>query len=531
MTRYLSKKEAISPDGTMETPRPRRYLAIWLPFLPTDRLRPALNSAKPVEQPLVLVAKLRSTLRITAADAAAHRCGLQIGMALAEARARIPALMVGDADPGADGRLLLQLAEVCEVFTPLVALDRPDGLLLDITGCTHLFGGEAVMRERIRHYMEGKGFTSRAAIAGTPDAAHVLARFSSIAGVPPGGEEQAMRPLPVMALGLATETTLALTRAGLKTLGDLAARPSQVLSARFGMEPVTRLQRVLGRENIRITPLRAPPGLLAERHFPEPLLDMDILRRVLDRLCRAIGIELEQRGHGGRAFEAGFFRSDGKTRRLVIETAEATRDPASISRLFHLRLETLADPLDPGHGFDALRLSVLRSEPLGQKQKQLDGNVRDDSAIADLLDRFATRFGRDRVLRFVARDTHDPPRAAAMVPVASGAASAAWQTAEAGEPPLRPLQLFNPPHPIEAMAEVPDGPPLRFRWRKVLHEVIAAEGPERIAPEWWRADRQEKPRDYYRIEDAQGHRFWIFREGLFGQNDSPPCWFLHGLFP
>lgn len=451
-------------------------------------------------------------------------------MTLAEARARIPGLAVEDADPAADARLLSRLAGSCEIFTPLVALDPPDGLLLDITGCAHLFGGEAAMRHCICKHVQRLGLMPRAAIAGTPDAAHVLARFGSTAIVPPGGEEKATCPLPVTALGLASETTLALARAGLKTLGDLAARPSQVLSARFGMELTTRLWRIMGHEDIRITPLRPPPSLLAEQHFAEPLLEAESLSLSLKQLCEDIGVALERRGLGGRIFEAGFFRTDGTVRQIKVETAQATRDAGSLLRLLQLRLDTLADPLDPGFGFDVIRLSVLRSEPLGQKQKRLDGKLEEDGVIGELMDRLVTRFGRNRVMRFVARDTHDPVRATATVPVASTVPSATWQAIEPGAPPVRPLRLFHSPQPIEAMAEVPDGPPVRFRWRRVLHRIVAAEGPERIAPEWWLSGPNAPTRDYYRVEDANGHRFWVFREGLFEQEKTHPRWFLHGLF-
>jgi protein ImuB len=475
------------------------------------------------------VDKLRGGLRITAVNESAKQSGLTIGMALAAARSRIPELAVGEADHAADKQLLLELAQSCEIFSPLVALDEPDGLLIDITGCAHLFGGERSMLDRARKHVKRWRLTPRISIASTPDAAHVLARFKSSTIGSDSDEEAILWPLPITALSLSENETLALTRAGLKTLGDLAQRPSQVLSARFGMKLTTRLQRILGQENIRITPLRAVPDLVADRHFPEPLLDMRNLHSALAQLCDDTCVELERRGAGGRAFEAAFFRSDGKTRRISIETAQAMRDAISLMRLLSLRLETISDPLDPGFGFDAMRLSVLRSEPLGQKQSRLDGKVEDDSAISALIDRLVVRFGRERVVRFIARDTHDPVRAAMLVPIASPAASADWQTGE--EPLPRPLQIFHPPQLIEAIAEVPDGPPRRFRWRKVLHDVAVAEGPERIAPEWWRVGRHEKPRDYYHIEDRQGRRFWVYREGLYVYGKENPRWFMHGLFP
>lgn len=516
MKNSVLKKEAHVPLSV------RRYLALWLPYLPSERRSP---SAAP-DEPLVLLEKLRGALRLSAVDARAHSLGLRPGLALAEARARVPLLRVEDADEAGDRRLLLKLATLCERFSPLVALDHPHGLMLDITGCVHLFGGEETMRWRVARTLERLGFRVRATLAGTPDAARALCRFGDVAIVPAGQDEHAVAPLPLVALEASAEITTALTRAGFRTLGDLAARPPQILAARFGQTIVTRLARLTGRENTRITPLRPQAELVTERHFAEPLALMDSLAAVLAELCQeAVALMVEQ-GAGGRLFEASFFRSDGKVRRIAVETARATRDARSIVRLFSLRMDTVADPVDPGFGFDAVRLAVRRAEPLRERQRGLDGKVNDDTALAELIDRLTTRFGASRVLRFVARDTHDPLRVAAAVPVASMAASAEWELEEGRQ---RPLQLFNPPQPIEALAEVPDGPPRRFRWRKVLHDVAAAEGPERIAPEWWRDGTPDRPRDYYHVEDSNGYRFWIFREGLFEQ-DSAPRWFLHGLF-
>ena len=474
----------------------------------------------------MLVAKVRGALRLAAVDPLAHELGLRPGLALAEARARVPLITVADADDAGDQRLLLKLAAMCERFSPLVALDEPHGLMLDITGCDHLFGGEEKMRWRICRGLERLGFRVRAALAGTPDAARALCRFSDVTIVQPGEDERSVSPLPLAALECSPETTTALTRAGFRRIGDLTARPPQVLAARFGQAMVTRLSRILGRENARITPLRPLAELVVERQFAEPLALIDSIAAILAELCREAVEMMAAQGAGGRLFEASFFRSDGKVRRVAIETARATRDAQSLMRLFTLRMDTVADPLDPGFGFDALRLAVTRSEPLREQQRGLDGKVNDDSALAELIDRLTTRFGPTRVVRFVARDTHDPLRAVGAVAVASPAASADWMLEEGQK---RPLQLFHPPQPIEALAEVPDGPPRRFRWRKVLHDVAAAEGPERIATEWWREAGWERPRDYYNVEDSNGHRFWIFREGLF-EDDATPRWFLHGLF-
>lgn len=469
-------------------------------------------------------------MRLAALDPASAGTGLTIGMTLADARARIPHLRVATMDRAADDTCLHQCAAASERFTPLVALDGHDGLMLDITGCAHLFGGEAGLRAEALGRLDRAGFTVRATVAGTPDAAHALVRFGAVDIVAPGGEAQAAVGLPVAALEAGAETAIALVRAGLKTLGALAARPTKILSARFGADLGARLERILGRHDLRITPLRAPPDCMVERHFPEPMTALLALEEVLERLAGDVCAVLEQRGAGGRRFTADLFRCDGAVRHLAVETSAPCRDVAAIMRLIRMRIETLADPLDPGFGFDAMRLAVSSVEVLGAVQVSLDGRAVEDGAISDLVDRLIVRFGRERVLRFVAGDSHDPVRAGGIEPVMAASVPVVTPAPEPGEPPLRPLQLFARPQPIETLAEVPDGPPLRFRWRRVLHEIARSEGPERIAPEWWLfGDPAPPTRDYYRIEDTFGRRFWVFREGMHGEG-TPPRWYMHGLF-
>lgn len=484
------------------------------------------------DAPLVLVRKERSALRIDALDKKALGLGLRPGMTLADARARAPALAVEQADLEADEALMLKLAAFCEQFTPLVALDPPCGLMLDVTGCAHLFGGEAAMRACVLQTMARLALTGRAAVAGTPDSARALARFGEAAVVPPGADEAFTRPLSVVALEAEREISVALTRAGLTTLGALADRAPAALTARFGAPAMRRLTRILGREDARVTPLRPLPDCMVERRFAEPFLDLAAIEAVLRPLiAEAMGL-LEKRGQGGRAFEARFFRTDGVVRALYFETGAPSRHVEALLRLFRLKAETLADPLDPGFGFDVIRFCVLRAEVLAQSQLGFKRRDAQESELADLIDRLAARFGRERVLRFAAHDTHDPRRAASYVSAAAPPAASSWPQPEPGEPPLRPLFLFEPPQPIETMAETPDGPPAYFKWRRVRRIVARAEGPERIAPEWWRdaASARRPTRDYYRLEDREGRRFWVFREGLYESETASPRWFLHGLF-
>ena len=470
---------------------------------------------------------MKGALRLTAVDTRARALGLEPGLALADARARVPDLLLFDQDEHADLDWLERIADGCARYTPMVALDPPDGLILDISGCAHLFGGEAGLAGDAEARCARMRMTARHALASNPDAAHALARYQTLPGV---DEAAAVRRLPVAALGLEPESTLGFERAGLKRIGDLASRPMAAIAARFGGDAVTALRRLLGEADSPIAPRRVPPPIMVERRFAEPIAQTDYALAVLGELAGEAGKALEQRKGGGRRFEAVLFRSDGLARALRIETSQPTRDPKRVMRLFAERIESLSDPVDPGFGFDLIRLSVPLIEPLAATQLKLEGGAAGEILVAALVDRLSTRLGRGRVRRLVPCDTHIPEQAQLALPAVEAAIPAAWSAPEPGEPPARPLHLFDPPQPIEVIAEVPDGPPHRFRWRRALHEVRRFEGPERIAAEWWRRkDGQGLTRDYYRVEDARGRRFWLFRHGLYAEKPDP-AWYIHGLF-
>ncbi len=460
-------------------------------------------------------------MRLVALDAQALSLGLFPGMVLADARARVPDLAITDHDPAADAALLAYIADDCDRYTPMVALDPPDGLTFDITGCTHGWGGEARLASNLVARLGRAGLHVQYAFAGTPDRARALARY---------GNE-----LPILALDLDEERTTALRRAGLITIADLALRPRAPLAARFGAEMVAKLARVLGEEDIRITPRRVPPALFAQRCFAEPIVATDYALVALESLACEAQTALSERGEGGRRFVASLFRSDGDVRCLFVETGAPTRDPALLMRLFRERIEALADPLDPGFGYDALRLDIAVTEPLGPAQPEFERQMAEED-VAGLIDRLTTRLGPHRVQRLGGRDTHIPEQASFAFPANETPDPSPWPKLQPGEPALRPLHLFDPPQPILAIAEVPDGPPRQFRWRRRTHVVIHYEGPERIASEWWRRREGHEPgkggltRDYFRVEDERGRRFWLFRHGLYGIEARTPDWYLHGLF-
>ncbi|HTP76238.1 MAG TPA: hypothetical protein VMJ73_04590 [Rhizomicrobium sp.] len=511
-------------------PIKRRILALWFARLPTDRLQ-RQRRASPDDPPLALSIKSNNARIIYAVDLKAARLKLSPGMPLASARAMVRELTVVEADEPADADLLDGIADWCDRFTPFVAIDGVDGLLLDVTGTTHLFGGEAAMLETVRAAIARQGFTVRAALAGTAVAARALARYADATAAAPGMEAEAVAFLPVAALDLDSKDTHALRRAGLKTIAQVAGRTRAELNARFGKEMVFKLERALGQSEKPISPRRVLPDYMAEHRFAEPVTAQAVVADSILSLAGTLCRLLEERGQGARILEAGFFRSDGGVRRILLETARPLRDPKIVARLFRERLDALADPIDPGFGFDLIRLGALHAERLGPESIGLEARPDDDKEIDFLIDRLAARFGSHRIVVFQPQDTHIPEAAGAAVPAQHAPETKlCWDARVSGEAPRRPLRMFAKPEPIEVMAQIPDGPPLRFRWRRVLHAVSRAEGPERIAMEWWRNQSPQPTRDYFRIEDEAGKRFWLYRDGLYGREPFAPRWYVHGLF-
>ena len=488
--------------------------------------------------PIVTTARSKGAQRLVGVDRVAAGLGLTVGLALADARARRPNLIAVEAAPGEEARLLARLADWCSRFTPLVALDGADGLMLDIAGVAHLFGGEAAMADEIMARLTARGFEVALGIADAPRAAWALARFSDRRIAPAGLADEAFarlfHGLPLAALGLDEKTVAEMARAGLRRIGDVALRPRAPIVARFGAEAMSRLDALRGLERGAMSPRFPAPDFCAERRFASAISRQADVEGTILRLAEALAVLLARRGRGGRRFELRLFRVDGDVRRIAVGASRPLDDPGTIARLFRERLEAPGeDEIDAGYGIDVMRLACLVAEPLAPVQERLDRGSDGERArdLADLVDRLGARLGARRVTRLAPVDTHVPERAVAAVP--AGAATRArpgpaFPGAEA-EAPTRPLRLFERPERIEAIAEIPDGPPLRFKWRRVLHEIAAIEGPERIAAEWWR--RPDAPtRDYFRAEDTQGRRFWLYREGLYGRETARARWFLHGLF-
>ena len=530
----------------------RRILSLWLPRLPTDRIKrkrirsnaapasdDALNDAC-IKEPCIVVARRNNALQISALDDAAAHLGLEVGLPLANARAVCPDIEVFDADEAADTAALNHIADWCDRFTPLVALDLPHGLFLDITGCAHLFDGEAAMMQMVCGALKRQGFMVSAAIASTPVCARALTRCVPGRIVESGEEAAAVMPLPVFALGAVEAITRGLRRAGLKTIGNVASRARHEISARFGTDFTTLLEQALGQGDAPISPRKPPPEYIVEKRFADPVATDEVISATLASLARTLVLAMERQGKGARRLEASFFRTDGAVRAIAVETGQPVTRADVIDRLFRERLDAIADPLDPGFGFDLIRLSASRTEIVVQQQRDLDANVHGNDELAALIDRIAARVGGSRVMVHLPQDTHIPERAVKAVSAQHHlviAAHANWPARALDEPPLRPLRLFERPEQIKVIAQVPDGPPARFVWRRATHAVVRAEGPERIAMEWWCAPGAMLTRDYFRVEDEVGLRFWLYRDGLYDREIVQeagkvvqPNWFMHGLF-
>ena len=511
----------------------RRVMYLWLQHWPIDRRRLSRrnNSGAPAEAvPFATVSDAAGQRFLAAVNPAAVAAGLAPGMPLVDALSFFPGLATASAEPAQDAVALRQLAEWCSRYSPWTAPDGADGVRIEITGSAHLWGGEEALAADLMARFDRRHLATRIAIADTLGAAWAMARFAEAGRnpviLPPGDCRAALAPLPVEALRLDPGTTQGLRRVGLKRVGDLSAMPRDALTSRFGEMVVLRLDQAQGDLQEPLSPLGEAPTRRVRLSFAEPIADPADLLRATERLVEDLIPRLAREGSGARRLDLAFYRTDGRVERIRLGTARPSRDPCHLTALFKERLDTV----DPGLGVEDMILAAFAVEPLPPEQIGLAGHApaNKTSGIAPLLDRLGNRLGLDAVSRFEPRSSHIPERASVRVPVGSPR----FPVARAPDKPPRPIRLFEPPEPVEAFWLLPDDPPFRFIWRRRRHRVTQADGPERIADEWWRPEGSgavDAVRDYYRVEDEEGRRFWLFRAGLHG-HDRPPRWFVHGVF-
>jgi protein ImuB len=518
-----------------------RIVSVWLPRWPIFRALAAQAkhpSGKPVDpdRPFVLTVVAAGGPRIAALNAAAETVGLATGDLLADARAKAEFLQVRDADSVADDAALRRLALWATRYTPTASPwnedNGADGFFLDITGAAHLFGGEEkLLADLAARLRKNFGLPARLAVADTPGAAWALSRFHKTPSfvLPSGQEATALAPLPIAALRLASDTRATLRRLGFKTVGSLLDKPRAPFAARFPTELLRRVDQALGRIDEPLVPVVAPPVYHSLRYLIEPIFTHDTIIAHAKRLMATLVHVLTRDDVGARALRLCLYNVDGAIEAIDIGLTLPTRDVAHVARLIALKLEALAATCDAGFGFEAIGLAVTCAEPMPARQTELTSASEDGDRTercANLIDALRQRLGPNSVRRFEPVASHLPERAEVLPPLDGEAP--AWPEPEQKPRPLLLLPHAEPAEDVTAL--VPDGPPRRFSWRGVTYDVTGAQGPERIGAEWWRYREPKPTRDYYLVEDSTGHRFWLFREGLYGRETTAARWFVHGLF-
>jgi protein ImuB len=563
----------------------KRYLSVWLPDWPLTRLYRAKRAE--LDLPFVLVDKTAHGLRLACVNAAARAQGLEAGLRFADAKARLPDLVYTEMDHRADARALEGLASWMIRFAPLVALDGTDGVMLEVTGCAHLYGGEAEMVAHIGELLAGNHICAQLGVASTQGAAWALARHRAGVCLAHGETRTGLASLPVAGLRLSEEVLVLLRRFGLTQIGQLYGIDRKALARRFRSTEAAgavllRLDQALGQRADPLDPLTPLPARTARLHCPDPIASTDAVELGLKRLSGMLCDELGKFGQGARGFALHAFRVDGVVSSIATTTAQAIRTPEHIIRL----LSEHIGEIDPGFGIDLLLLEAQRAGPVEIGAQALSGDLAasatDTVAVSALVDRIRAKLGDRRVTVPAPMARHIPEHAEARTHF-----DAEGFGAEATLPPMpvgpRPVRLFDPPERVEVLASVPDGPPVQFVWRRLTRRIVRADGPERIAPEWWlhqpvapaalphgaeakwlspkldpRADAAliakararlrgpaqpdaadagepicalPRARDYYRIEDETGHRYWVFRDGLYDdKRGGVPDWYVQGQF-
>ncbi len=496
----------------------RRFASIWFRHLATDwvtRRRPDLRTV-----PFVLAAPERGRVVVKAANRPAQEKGANTGMVVADCRAILPALQVFDHMPGLAEKTLTGLAEWCLRFTPIAATQPPDGLMLDISGCAHLWGGERPYLKDMIGRLSGFGYDTRAAITDTVGSAWAVSRYSSTAAIiETGMHREALQALPPAALRLPSENIERLEKLGLSTIASFMDMPRAALRRRFGTVLIEMLDKALGALPEMLIPIRPVPP------YQERLPSYELIRtrkgieialhKLLEALCQRLAVE--DKGIRAATFKA--HRADGNIQQIEIGTNRATRDIGHLLKLFGLKIDTMT----PALGFELFLLEATIVEDIDVEMDQLWqlGKQEHEKDVAELLDRIAGKIGVSAIHRFLPAEHYWPERSIKRSTSLQEKPQTIWRTDRP-----RPVHLLSYPEPIEVMVQLPDYPPLHFTYKGKVHRVRNADGPERIEQEWW-LERGEH-RDYYCVEDETGGRYWLFRLGSYA--GSNPKWFIHGFF-
>lgn len=495
----------------------KRYVSIWFPNFSIDRLLrlyPHLQHTA-----FVTAAPEKGKMMVKAASEAARQKGVYAGMAVADCRALIPTLRLFEDEPQQTANLLHKIAEWCIRFTPSAATDGADGLMLDVSGCPHLWGGEQPYLQNICTKIRAAGYNIRAAMADTIGCAWAVARFSHTENIAPAMQLHALLPLPPAALRLETRTLQKLHKLGLHQIKSIVQIPAYSLKRRFGETLLSRIRQALGQEEEYIQPVQPEEPFQSRLPCLEPVRTATAIEMALKTLIEDICRQLHKKSRGLRKCVFKGYRIDGNIQQISISTGSASRNATHLLKLFEPRIATI----EPALGIELFMLQAPITEELSSGQEALwaassHNNIKE---VAELLDRIANRAGSNAIKRYLPQQHYWPTRSIKMAASLNENPQTEWRT----DLP-RPVHLLPAPERIDVTVPLPDYPPMLFRYKGRLHKVIKADGPERIEQEWWL--QNGLVRDYYCIEDEEGGRFWLFRSGHYGAGD--PQWFVHGFF-
>jgi len=495
---------------------PKRYLYIWFRYLAPDRLvkiNPELR-----DEPFLFYSPERGRMVVRAVSPALEKEGISLGMVVADVRAIFPDVKVFEADRESEEKVLDDIAEWCFRFTPTVAVDPPDGLILDISGCAHLWGGELSYIKTIIHRLYKGGYNVRAAIADTIGAAWAVARFGNRLIVETKNQANALALLPPAALRLEEVTLQRLNKLGFQQIGQLLSIPRTNLRRRLGEALIYRLGQALGTEQEILKPIQPTPVYLERLPCLEPIRTAKGIEIALERLLEMLCTRLFREGIGMRTGVFKGYRVDGETVQISIGTNRASRNAAHLFKLFELKIVEL----EPALGIELFTLEATLVEDVSEAQEALWSiGSRNQTAIAELLDNIAGKVGEQAVRRYLPQEHYWPECSVKEANTLDEQPETQWRTDRP-----RPFHILSRPEPVEVMVALPDYPPKHFRYKGEIIKIVRADGPERIEQEWWL--QSGPPRDYYQVEDERGARYWLFRLGLYG--DQQPKWFIHGFF-
>lgn len=494
-----------------------RYLSLWFRHLPADGYtlqQPALHN-----RPFVMAAPEHGRMVIQAVNARAESDDIHVGMVVADARAIYPSLIVVDAKEGLEEELLRTLAEWCLRYTPDVAIDLPDGLLLDITGCPHLWGGEREYLKDMVLKLRAMGYDARAAIADTMGAAWAVARYGKTTPlIESGKQKEALSNLPPAALRLEPLVTEQLHKLGLYTIGSFINMSRRTLCRRFGQGILTRIDQALGSVQEHIQTIRLTPPYEERLPCIEPIRTAKGIEMAIHKLLKKLCLRLYRESKGLRTAILTCHRVDNEVQQISISTGEASRNEIHLFKLFEMKISTIR----PALGIELFTLKATVTEELTATQESLWHTAGiEEEAVAELLDKIMGKIGADKVHRYLPEAHYWPEHAYKEAGSLQEKPSTEWPTDR-----WRPVCLLSQPEKITVSVPIPDYPPLLFYYKGKSYRIVKADGPERIEREWWLKDGLH--RDYYLVEDENGARYWLFRSGHFDHEKS--AWYLHGFF-